>query len=80
MNLIELYSKPKCHLCVVAKHELLILKEQYNFAFVEIDINQSPELFEKYKEEIPVIILNGLLISRFKVETEKLENLLKIPC
>jgi hypothetical protein len=79
MNLLELYSKPKCHLCEVARHEILALKQIYGFTFIEIDITQSPQIFEKYREEIPVIMLNGGFISRYKVDTETLENLLKIP-
>jgi glutaredoxin len=79
MNLVELYSKPKCHLCEVAKQEILSIKQQYDFAFMEIDITQSEELFEKYKEDIPVIMLNGEFISRYQMDKEKLVNGLKTP-
>lgn len=79
MNLVELYSKPKCHLCEVAKHELMALKGEYDFAFMEIDITQSAELLDKYKEDIPVIMLNGEFLSRYKVDKEKLLIMLKTP-
>ncbi len=77
MSLLELYSKPKCHLCEVAKHEILALKQQYDFAFMEIDITQSGELFEKYKEDIPVIMFNGEFISRYQMDREVLLQKLK---
>jgi glutaredoxin len=79
MNMVELYTKPKCHLCEVAKQEILEIKQQYDFAFMEIDITQSEELFEKYKDDIPVIILNGEFISRYQMDKEKLINGLKTP-
>lgn len=65
-------------MCEVAKHELFVLKEQFNFTLAEIDITQSVELFIKYKEDIPVIMLNGEFISRYKVDKALLINKLKI--
>jgi glutaredoxin len=78
MNMVELYSKPKCHLCEVAKQEILAIKQQYDFAFMEIDITQSEELFEKCKEDIPVIMLNSEFISRYQLDAEVLILKLKI--
>jgi thiol-disulfide isomerase/thioredoxin len=77
VSLLEFYSKPKCHLCEVAKHEIMELKQQYDFAFMEIDITQSAQLFEKYKDDIPVTMFNGEFISRYQLDREKLANHLK---
>lgn len=78
MNLIELYTKPKCHLCEVAKAELLAIKQEHPFSLIEIDITQSNELLEKYSGEIPVIVFNCEFISRYNVDKEKLVKKLKI--
>jgi len=44
---------------------------------MEIDITQSAELFEKYKDDIPVIMFNGEFVSRYQLDSEKLANQLK---
>lgn len=77
LNVVELYTKPKCYLCDAAKAELLAIKQEYPFSLIEIDITKSDELLEKYAEEIPVIVCNGEFISRYNVDSEKLVKMLK---
>jgi glutaredoxin len=73
-SLVEIYTKPNCHLCEIAKNELNVLKEEINFTIIEIDISESAELREKYGEYIPVILLNGEVFSRYGVNIEKIRS------
>ena len=70
--IIEIYTKPNCHLCEVAKDRLNSLRREAGFDIIEIDVNKSSELKEKYGEFVPVILLNGEILSRFEVNIEEL--------
>ena len=69
---ITIYSKPDCHLCDNAK---AILKKM-NLDFVEINIEEDPDAYEKYKWEIPVIFVDGKKLFKGRVEEEKLRRAL----
>ncbi len=70
--IVEIYTRPNCHLCEVAKNKLSALRREIGFDIMEIDINQSRKLQEKYGEFVPVIVLNGEVFSRFDVNIEEL--------
>jgi glutaredoxin len=55
---IRLYGKPGCHLCEQAEELLEDLGREHPLAVEMIDITSDPALFERYRFEIPVIILD----------------------
>ena len=74
---ITIYSKPDCHLCHRAKEVVDRCREKVDFALEVIDISQNPELFERYCNDIPVILLDGKEIARHFVRERKLLELLR---
>jgi uncharacterized membrane protein len=50
-----LFTRTGCHLCEDVKRDLQELRAEYPHELVEIDIDSSPELAEKYALEIPVV-------------------------
>jgi glutaredoxin len=58
-TVITFYTRKRCPLCEKAKKLILELKEEWNFAFEEIDIDESDELTEQYGIMIPVVHING---------------------
>jgi len=58
-NVITFYTRKRCPLCEKAKELILELKEEYDFSFEEIDIDESDELTEQYGIMIPVVHING---------------------
>jgi len=78
LPLVEIYSKPDCCLCDEAKRVLLNVRETLPFHLREIDISQDLSLFEKYKEQIPLIFINGRMAFKFKVSEEELKKKLKV--
>jgi glutaredoxin len=56
---ITFYTRKRCPLCEKAKELILELKEEWNFSFEEIDIDESDELTEQYGIMIPVVHING---------------------
>lgn len=56
---IELYTKSNCPLCEKARLVLENVEADHPFQLVEIDITQSEELYQKYKNLIPVLKIDG---------------------
>ena len=74
---ITIYSKPDCHLCGVAKEVVDRCRGKVDFALEVVDISQNPDLFERYRDDIPVILLDGKEIARHFVRERKLLELLQ---
>jgi hypothetical protein len=53
---IKFYTKPKCSLCDVVGAFLTQLKKTYPLSVEEINILDDPDLYERYKYEIPVLL------------------------
>jgi glutaredoxin len=76
MATVTIYSKKGCHLCDIAKEELYALRCDFEFSLNEVDIEKDKLAFEKYKYLIPVVELDGLIISNYKVDTKKMKAIL----
>jgi len=72
LPLVEIYSKPDCCLCDQAKEILLKVQKTHPFTLEEIDISLDKTLLEKYKEEIPVIFINGRKVFKFRLTEEEM--------
>jgi glutaredoxin len=61
---LVLYSRPGCHLCEQALEELVALhSEGYRFELREVDIESDDSLLRRMLERIPVLELNGEVVS-----------------
>jgi len=66
---LVLYSRPGCHLCEQALEELVALHEEgYRFALREIDIESDETLLRAMLERIPVLELNGEVVSELTLD------------
>jgi glutaredoxin len=77
MHRITIYSKPGCHLCDRAKDVIARCRQKAAFEVDEVDISQNPALFERFHNDIPVILLDGQEIARHFVRERKLLELLR---
>ena len=78
MATVTIYSKKECHLCDVAKEELEALRCDFGFSLKEVDIEKDKLAFEKYKYLIPVIEVDGEIVSTYRVNEKKLTDILKV--
>jgi glutaredoxin len=60
---VVLYTRPGCHLCDQARAELEGLRREHGFALVECNIETDERLHAAYLERVPVVELDGELIS-----------------
>lgn len=59
MVMVTLYGKAGCHLCDEAREHLETVATEREFELREVDIRRDPELFERYRYRIPVIVVDG---------------------
>jgi glutaredoxin len=68
---VLVYSKPDCCLCDEVKAQLSKLRETHRFELRELNILEDPEIYETYKEEIPVVFINGKKAFKCRLDEEK---------
>ncbi len=72
---LVLYGRPDCHLCDEARHGLQRLQaDGLSFELEEIDIESDDELLRRYLERIPVIELEGEIISELGLDADGLRS------
>ena len=71
---ITLYTKPGCHLCEAVHQVIAMVRRRRGFQLVIRDILEDPHDFERYQHAIPVVLLDGAEIARYRLTTEELET------
>jgi glutaredoxin len=74
---LTLYTKPDCHLCEEAKKRLLQLQKELGFPIEEVDISKDPNLLARYGEEVPVGLLEGEKVFKYRVDERRLRRLVE---
>jgi glutaredoxin len=71
---VTLYTKPGCHLCEEAKQEMLSAGIAAEYTFEEVNIEGDEELYERYKFEIPVVIIDGHKAFKYRLTAEEFKR------
>ena len=73
---ISLIGRPGCHLCEdahgVISQVISQVVGQSDIDFEEFSLLDDPNLMAKYSEEIPVILINGLVHDFLRVDPDRL--------
>jgi glutaredoxin len=64
---VIIYSRPGCHLCEEAKEAMRAADCPGEYTLDEVNIENDPELYERYKDDIPVITFNGVETFRHRL-------------
>jgi len=59
------------------KSELSQIRQNHDFELEEINIENDEELFRKYKDRIPVLKINGVIIAKFRIDKELIKKKLE---
>jgi len=73
---LTIYSRPGCHLCEVMKAVVERVSQTVPVTLEEIDISHDPELEERYGLEIPVLMIEGTKVAKYRVSEEELKRML----
>jgi glutaredoxin len=72
---ITIYSRPGCHLCDEMK--ALVYRVAAATARIEdVDISTDPELESRFGLEIPVLMIGGKKVAKYRISEEALKKLL----
>jgi hypothetical protein len=72
-----MYTRAGCHLCEEARGQLERAQRQYRFALEMIDVDTEAGLAETYGSEVPVVMVEGKVRFRGRVNGALLERLLE---
>ena len=73
MREITLFGRPGCHLCDEVREEILALREQgYRFRLREVDIESDEELLRAHLVRIPVVEVDGEVVSELLLDRSAL--------
>ena len=75
---LTIYSKPGCHLCEEMKTVVRrAIPAGADVAIDEIDISGDPSLLERYGLEIPVLLIDGKKVAKFRVTEAEVRRMLE---
>jgi glutaredoxin len=78
---LTVYSKPGCHLCDDMKaliHRVIAQRpEAGDLSLEEIDVSTDRELLDRYGLEIPVLLIDGKKVAKYRVSEAELTRLVK---
>ena len=73
MTVITLFTRPGCHLCDEAREAILALREELPpFELDEVNIEQDDGLLARYLERIPVVAVDGEVVSELELKLDLL--------
>lgn len=73
---VTLIGKPGCHLCEDARAVIEQVCAEVGVAWEERSILDEPALAIRYREEIPVIMVDGQIHDYWRVDPERLRRAL----
>lgn len=74
---VILYSKPGCHLCEVMKKEMAKADCAALYELQEINIETNADLFARYRNDIPVLMVNGVEAFRHRLTADSFSDYLR---
>lgn len=74
---VEIYSRPGCHLCDVAKETIENVRKRVPFDLRITNVESDPALETAYGQEIPVVMINGQKAFKYRVEEAEFEKKVK---
>ena len=77
MKEVVLYSKPDCCLCDEAVKVLDKVQKKFPFVLKKIDIRTDRDLYDQFKDEIPVVFVQSKKAFRYRIDESKLIRLLR---
>ena len=76
--ILTVYSRAYCHLCDEMKALVhRTIANQSDVSLDEIDISTDPDLVERYGLEIPVLMIDGKKVAKYRVSEEDLTRMIR---
>ena len=76
---VTLIGRPGCHLCDVARATVERVTAELGVGWEETSVDTDPELRERYADQIPVTLVDGLQHDYWRVDEARLRDALARP-
>jgi hypothetical protein len=73
---VTLIGKPGCHLCDTARDVVAEVTSRLGVSWQELSILDHPELADRYREQIPVLLVDGREHDYWRVDERRLSRAL----
>ena len=73
---VTLYSRPGCHLCDDARAVVEEVCTELGESYVELSVDDDPELRRRYGDEVPVTLVDGAQHDFWRVDPARLRTAL----
>ncbi len=74
---VVLITKADCHLCEAARDAVERVTAALGLEWTEQLVDNRPELRERYAEEIPVVLVDGIQRDFWKIDETRLDRVLR---
>jgi glutaredoxin len=74
---VVLITKADCHLCADARDAVGRVTASLGLEWTEQLVDELPELRERYAEEIPVVLVDGIQRDFWRIDEIRLERVLQ---
>ena len=74
---VVLITKADCHLCADARDAVGRVTASLGLEWSEQRVDQLPELRDRYAEEIPVVLVDGIQRDFWRIDEARLERVLQ---
>lgn len=75
---LTVYSRPGCHLCeeMLAVISRTVPSAGRSVSIEEIDISTDPDLEARYGLEIPVLMIDGRKVAKYRISETALQRII----
>ncbi len=74
---LTLYARENCCLCEEMKEIVRKVATEVSLEIVEVNVDDEPNLKEKYRNEVPVLFINGRKAFKVRVTVKELRKRLR---
>jgi hypothetical protein len=71
---VTFYSRPGCHLCDLAREVVARVCADLGESFVEVSVDDDPELQRRFTDEVPVTFVDGRQHDFWRVDETRLRE------
>ena len=68
MKTLTLYTRVGCHLCDVMKERLDVIGKTHPFTLQLVDIDKDATLKQQYDHEVPVLLVDGAKVAKYRLD------------
>lgn len=72
---LTLYTRTGCHLCDEMKAVVQAVSRRVPLTVQEIDVASDRELEDRYGHEVPVLLVDGRKVAKYRITEERLLRL-----